>query len=242
MTGRFHIVIPARLASTRLPRKALLDLGGRPVIEHVWRRALDAGAESVTIATDSKEIVSACEAFDANVMLTSAAHQSGTDRIAEVVKQRGWQDELVVNVQGDEPCMPPSAIRQVVDLLEQAPQADIATLATPIEEDSEWHDPDCVKVVTDAQGFALIFSRAAIPFQRKVAGAARLRHIGIYAYRAASLQRMVAAPACALEQTESLEQLRAMWIGQRIIVAEAADKPPPGIDNEADLMAARARI
>lgn len=242
MADQVHIVIPARLASSRLPRKALIDLGGVPVIQHVWRRACKAGAASVTVATDSQEIADACAAFGADVQMTAGTHQSGTDRIAEVADARGWRDQLIVNVQGDEPFMPVVAIRQVITLLEDNPSADLATLATPIDDDAQWRDPNCVKVVTDAAGFALLFSRAPIPFVRQPSGYEAMRHIGIYGYRADSLRRMVAAPPCVLEQTESLEQLRALWIGQRILVGRAKQTPPPGIDTQADLDAARRRL
>ncbi len=242
MHDNVHIVIPSRLASSRLPRKALLELGGRPVIEHVWRRASKVGAASVTIATDSEEIVLACERFGADVVMTASTHQSGTDRIAEVAELRGWSDELIVNVQGDEPFMPVAAIVQVVELLQDHPSADLATLSTPIDDAAQLNDPNCVKVVTDAAGFALLFSRAAIPFTRQEAGFVASRHIGIYGYRAASLRRLVSTPPCVLEQTESLEQLRALWIGQRILVGQAVETPPPGIDTQSDLDVARRRI
>ena len=242
MADPWHIVIPARLASTRLPDKVLADLGGIPVVQHVWQRAVEAGADSVTIATDSARIAETCAQFGAGVAMTRADHQTGSDRIAEVAAQRGWSRERIVNVQGDEPFIPVAAIRQVAALLSDDGDADIATLCAPIDEPGQFEDPNCVKVVRDARGFALLFSRAPIPYPRHDTGEAPLRHVGIYGYRADSLSRMVAEPPCALESTERLEQLRALWLGMRIRVALAVDTPPPGIDTEADLAMARARL
>lgn len=235
----FHIVIPARMGSSRLPGKPLLDLGGAPIIEHVWQRSVAAGARSVTIATDSEQIMTAAQDFGANAMLTASDHQSGTDRVAEVATAKGWSHEIIINVQGDEPFMPLAAIHQVVGLLADNPAADLATLSTPLDDEAQWYDPNCVKVVTDRARFALLFSRAPIPYPRQPSALIAQRHIGIYGYRAASLATMVAEPPCALELAESLEQLRALWIGQRIIVGEAHARPPAGIDTEDDLAAAR---
>lgn len=242
MADAWHIVIPARLASTRLPDKVLADLGGKPVVQHVWERAVAAGPSSVCVATDSERIATVCEGFGAVVEMTRPDHQSGSDRIAEVATRRGWGRERIVNVQGDEPFIPVAAIRQVAGLLDEGGEADIATLCVPIADAHEFANPNCVKVVRDARGFALLFSRAAIPHPRRETRMRALRHVGIYGYRADSLARMVAEPPCELELTESLEQLRALWLGMRIRVELAAEAPPPGIDTEADLAAARERL
>ncbi|MEO1327742.1 MAG: 3-deoxy-manno-octulosonate cytidylyltransferase [Pseudomonadota bacterium] len=242
-TPPFHIVIPARMASTRLPGKPLLDIAGKPMIQHVWERCREAQAVSVTIATDSQEIVAAATAFGAQAMLTREDHQSGTDRIAEVAEARGWGGQTcIVNVQGDEPLMPPAAIRQVAQCLADTSGADLATLATPITDEVDKTRPDCVKVVCDEAGKALYFSRSLIPFPRTATAAPVLRHLGIYAYRADSLLAFVHEPPCDLERTESLEQLRALWIGQTIAVAEAVEVPPPGVDTQSDLDAVAAVI
>lgn len=235
-----HIVIPARMASQRLPGKPLLDIAGKPMIEHVWLQARKAAVGDVTIATDSEQIADAAVQFGADCVLTREDHQSGTDRIAEVAQHKGWVDSDVINVQGDEPFIAPEAIRQVADLLRDNSSADLATLATPIEDEAEFENPNCVKVVTDQSGFALYFSRATIPFARSAERAVARRHIGIYGYRLAALQRMVAAKPCELELAESLEQLRALWIGMRIAVADAVSIPVAGIDTAADLAHARA--
>ena len=236
-----RIVIPARMASVRLPGKPLRDIAGKPMIRHVWERCLEAGAASVVVATDSDAIREAATAFGADVALTRDDHPSGTDRVAEVVATRGWHEDVIVNVQGDEPLMPPEVIVQVAQLLRQTGTADIATLAVPIVDAAEWADPNCVKVVTDAAGFALLFSRAQVPHERNAGHVSGRRHLGLYAYRGASLATLVATPAAPLEQAEALEQLRALWIGQRIVVADACKTPPPGVDTEADLeRAARA--
>lgn len=232
--SRVRVVIPARLASTRLPRKVLALLDGKPIVQHVWERANRAQVDSVTIATDSEEIAEACNGFGADVALTAADHQSGTDRIAEVVSAREWHDALVVNVQGDEPFMPAAAISQVAALLQDS-GADMATLSVPLTEPELVDDPNCVKVVANAAGDALYFSRSPIPFARQDVGHGYQRHVGLYAYRADVLTRLVAGGPCSLERTESLEQLRALFMGYRIAVAEAVESPPPGIDTQADL-------
>ena len=242
-TPPFHIVIPARMASTRLPGKPLLDIAGKPMIQHVWERCREADAASVTLATDSQEIVDAARAFGAQAMLTREEHQSGTARIAEVAGAKGWSGETcIVNVQGDEPLMPPAAIRQVAACLIETPGAQLATLATPIIDDADQARPDCVKVVCDQAGRALYFSRSLIPFPRNKTAVPVLRHLGIYAYRADSLMTLVQEPPCDLERTESLEQLRALWIGQTIAVAQAVEVPPPGVDTQSDLDAVAAVI
>lgn len=242
MTAPFHIVIPARMASTRLPGKPLALLDDRTMLEHVWQRSIDAGAKSVTVATDSPEIMACAREFGAIAMMTRSDHQSGTDRVAEVAASNGWHDELIINVQGDEPFMPLSAIHQVVSLLQDRPQADLATLSTPFDDEAQWRDPNCVKVVCDRSGMALLFSRAAIPHPRNAISPIAERHIGIYGYRASALKRLVAEAPCPLEITESLEQLRALWIGQSIAVASAIDVPPAGIDTTQDLELARLHL
>ena len=238
----FHVVIPARLESTRLPRKALLPIAGKPMIQHVWERCCDSRATSVMVATDSQEIESVARSFGAKVAMTRSDHQSGTDRIAEVARAQGWTTERIVNVQADEPLMPPSASDQVAGCLDEMPEADMATLATPVESDEAFVSPDCVKVVVDNNGFALLFSRAPIPHPRRPGRMEALRHLGIYAYRADRLQALVEQPPCQLEQTESLEQLRALYIGQSIRVALANEVPPPGVDTQEDLDAIEALL
>lgn len=245
----FRVAIPARYGSTRLPGKPLRLLAGRPMIEHVYRRALASGADTVVIATDDTRIQAAAEGFGATVCLTAADHASGTDRLAELVEKLGWPDEtIVVNLQGDEPLMPPGLLQQVATGLEQHPPAGIATLCTRIHDAREVFDPHVVKVVSDNQGYALYFSRAPIPYHRDAfvqaggqpailpAGTDYFRHLGLYAYRAGALRRYPRLPPCGLEQAESLEQLRALCNGIRIHVQEAREMPPTGVDTEADLV------
>lgn len=241
----FRVVIPARHDSTRLPGKPLLLLAGEPMILHVHRIALRSGAGEVIIATDDERIRSACSAAGAAVEMTAQRHASGTDRIAEIALRRGWaDDEIVVNVQGDEPLLPPALIGQAAALLAASPAASIATLATPIESDSEYLDPNVVKVVTRVDGIALYFSRAPVPWDRdgfasRPPGTERhrdaRRHLGIYAYRVAALRRLAAAPPAALERREGLEQLRALSMGLAIVVADAVEVPGPGVDTPGDL-------
>lgn len=240
----FAVVIPARYASTRLPGKPLRLIRGMPMIEHVYRRALESGAVRVAIAVDDERVLEACNAFGADVVMTSADHASGTDRIAEVA--RGWEcgdDAIIVNVQGDEPLIPPVLIRQVAENLSARPHASIATLCERIERVEDLFAPQVVKVVTDAQGYALYFSRAAVPWDRDAFAqdAAVLpatdyfRHIGLYAYRAGFLREFAAWEPCPPEQAEALEQLRALWHGYRIHVAEAQARSAPGVDTQEDL-------
>jgi 3-deoxy-manno-octulosonate cytidylyltransferase (CMP-KDO synthetase) len=248
----FRVVIPARHASTRLPGKPLRTIAGRPMIEHVWRRARDSGAAEVIVATDDARIEAACRAFGAIVAMTDAAHPSGTDRLAEVARTRRWAPgDVVVNVQGDEPLLPSANVAQVAALLAADPRADLATLATPVGSLHEFLDPNAVKVVADAGGRALYFSRAPIPWLRDAAPAGlpsqtrfdgALRHVGIYAYRCAALLRMAALPPSPLEQAERLEQLRALENGMNVRVAVAVEVPGPGVDTEADLAAAEAAL
>jgi len=239
------LVIPARYASTRLPGKPLRLLAGKPMIQHVFERAQEAsdvlGFESIVIATDDERIQQTCEAFAATVCMTSTKHETGSDRLAEVVNINGWSDEtIVVNLQGDEPLTPIISLQQVSENLDKYPDVSIATLATKISTNEEYNDPNVVKVVSDKKGMALYFSRASIPFQRddeeEVSDFA-LRHIGIYAYRAGYLKSFEKMEPCQIEQLEKLEQLRAMWHGARIHVAVAKEVPGHGVDTEADLLA-----
>lgn len=232
-----HIIIPARYASTRLPGKPLADVCGKPLIQHVYERARESGADTVTIATDDERIRAAAEAFGATVCMTSATHASGTDRIGEVIaRQRLNPHEVVVNLQGDEPLMPPGLIRQVADALARDPAAAVATAAHAVTDTEALHNPNVVKVVCDARGYALYFSRAPIPWADKTAHRARVqRHIGLYAYRAGFVARFCTWPPSPLEETERLEQLRALWYGERIIVCEADRAPESGVDTPADL-------
>jgi 3-deoxy-manno-octulosonate cytidylyltransferase (CMP-KDO synthetase) len=248
----FRVLIPARFASTRLPGKALLPIGGKPMLQWVYERASSAGAKEVLIATDDERIASAARAFGAEVVLTARTHTSGTDRIAEVARSRNWAgEEIVVNVQGDEPLIPAAAIVQVARLLAAHPAGDIATLATALESLEELLDPNVVKVVTDCHGLALYFSRAPIPWnsdsapaglasQSNFAGARR--HRGIYAYHVASLLRFAQLPHGTLEQREKLEQLRALEHGLSIHVSDAVEDPGPDVNTLADLERVRAQI
>jgi 3-deoxy-manno-octulosonate cytidylyltransferase (CMP-KDO synthetase) len=241
----FRVVIPARYASTRLPGKPLALIGGRPMIQWVWERAADSGAREVLIATDHEGVAAACRGFGADVCMTAASHESGTDRIAEVAASRGWDEQaVVVNVQGDEPLLPPALVRQVAELLLLHPDADVGTLGTPIHGLGEYLDPNVVKLVMRVDGAALYFSRAPIPWHRDGAPAGpasqqrhagALRHLGLYSYRVGALQRLAATAPCSLEQTERLEQLRALWLGMRIQVDVAIEVPPAGVDTAADL-------
>jgi 3-deoxy-manno-octulosonate cytidylyltransferase (CMP-KDO synthetase) len=241
----FRAVIPARYASSRLPGKALLNVAGKPMIQWVYERACASRAREVLIATDDLLIVSAAHSFSAETVMTAATHQSGTDRIAEVARIRGWaESDIVVNVQGDEPLIPPAVIDQVAALLESNPQAQIATLATPIDSVAELMDPNAVKVVTDPQGRALYFSRAPIPWNRDGATAQLLsqrsfagarRHVGIYAYRVGGLLRLAAMQPGVLETYEKLEQLRALENGLEIRVADTVERPGPDVNTAADL-------
>lgn len=242
----FEVVIPARLGSTRLPRKVLRDLGGKPVVQWVWQAAMAAGAASVTIATDADEVAAVCRGFGARVAMTDAAHQSGTDRANEVARQQGWSaDTIVVNVQGDEPLMPPALIAQVASLLAQDGEAHIATLAHCIHDEADFANPNVVKVVCDRRDYALYFSRAPIPWQRdgSARAAPRLpqgmahRHIGLYAYRVGALAEFSALPPSPLETCEALEQLRALTHGLRIKLGFTDTPPPRGVDTEEDLIA-----
>ena len=251
----FKVVIPARYASSRLPAKPLLDIAGRPMIQWVIEAALRSGAEEVLVATDDVRIGEAARdprTRQSLAIMTRAEHPSGTDRIAEVAALRGWSERtIVVNVQGDEPQLPPALVVQVASLLENDAQADIATLCTPVSSLHEFLDPNVVKVVTASDGSALYFSRAPIPWQREGAPAGLTsqtsflgahRHLGVYAYRVDALRRLTAMPPSELEVAERLEQLRALQAGMRIVVGVAAHQPPVGVDTQSDLERVRAGL
>lgn len=245
MSTRYTVVIPARYASTRLPGKPLQDIAGKPMIRRVWEQACKSDAQRVVVATDDRRILEACERFGAEVVLTRAEHESGTDRLAEVAEKLGLaSDAIVVNVQGDEPLIPPSVINQVALNLADHPEAAIATLAEPLDDAQALFNPNVVKVLNDINGLALTFSRAPLPWARNEfaqdphalpSGVPYRRHIGIYAYRAGFLADFVAWGPCWLESTECLEQLRALWHGVRIHVADAIEALPAGVDTAEDL-------
>lgn len=238
MSIDYKVVIPARYGSSRLPGKPLLEVAGRPLLQHVYDNAMGIGVE-VIVATDDQRIADAARSFGAEVCMTSDSHVSGSDRVAEVAETYGWsEDTIVVNVQGDEPLMPVAAVQQVAENLARFTQAGIATLSAPLDAAEEVADPNVVKVIADREGYALYFSRAQIPWDRETAGAHKTmarRHIGLYAYRVSTLQQVTREPVCALELAECLEQLRPMWMGLRIHVADACELPGPGVDTAADL-------
>jgi len=239
----FIAVIPARYESSRLPGKPLADIHGRPMIAWVHDRAVASGASETIVATDDMRIADACRAFGAEVVLTRAEHRSGTDRIAEVASMRGWRDDqLVVNVQGDEPLLPAELIAQVAATAARHPAAAIATLVTPITTAAARDNPNFAKVVFDHVGRALYFSRAPIPWPRDGGTPPSYRHIGLYAYRTAALRALAAAGPCELEEIEMLEQLRALWLGLEIVVDVAATAPPPGVDTQSELDDVRGRL
>lgn len=235
----FRVVIPARFDSSRLPGKALLPLAGKPMLQWVHERARASRADEVIVATDDERIAIAARGFAAEVAMTARSHVSGTDRIAEVAATRNWaSDDIVVNVQGDEPLIPPAIINQVAELLAANPRADIATLASKLDQAADLVDPNTVKVACDPTGRALYFSRAPIPFNRDQPATltpASLRHVGIYAYRVAALRRLASLPPGRLEQIEKLEQLRALENGLEIRVALAVERPLADVNTAADL-------
>ena len=252
MPHDFIVAIPARHDATRLPGKPLRLLAGEPLVLHVARRALAAGAREAWVATDDARVAAALDGSGVQVAMTAATHQSGTDRLAECARIAGWRDDaIVVNLQGDEPFAPAAGIRAVAETL-AASGADMATLATPIDDVDALFDPNTVKLVRDTDGFALYFSRAPIPWHRDAFAADRtrlpegdatcLRHIGIYAYRVGFLRRFAAMPPGRLERLESLEQLRALEAGIRIAVELTPEPFPPGVDTPDDLARAEARI
>jgi len=246
----FKVAIPARYASSRLPGKPLIDLAGKPMIQHVYERALKSGAEEVVIATDDQRIFDAAESFGAEVCMTSSDHHSGSDRLAELAELRNWSDDtIIVNLQGDEPLTPQSILKQAARGLDEHPDAGIATLCTPITSASQLYDPHTVKVVRDHSGYALYFSRAPIPWERDALDVEAhpehnqaFRHIGLYAYRAGYLREYAKSEPCDLERIESLEQLRALWRGIRIFVDIAEQLPGHGVDTPEDVEAVAALL
>ncbi len=258
----FHVVIPARFASTRLPGKAMLPISGKPMVVRVAEQAAKSGAQQVWIATDHHPIIAAAHEHGFKACLTHAHHASGTDRIAEVVDQHDWPDDtIVVNVQGDEPLMPPQLIRDVAQHLHDHPECAMGTACHPIHDVETMRNPNVVKAVLDKHGNALYFSRAPIPWPRDAFTPAVtlvasgesgggtlpdhipvLRHIGIYAYRAGFLRTFRTLAPAAIEQAEALEQLRVLWHGFKIGVHVTAVAPPGGVDTEEDLRVTRERF
>ncbi|MFS1538167.1 MAG: 3-deoxy-manno-octulosonate cytidylyltransferase [Candidatus Phlomobacter fragariae] len=242
----FTVIIPARFASNRLPGKPLVDIHGKPMIIRVMERALMSGAKRVIVATDHQAVFDVVQAANGEVCMTSVDHQSGTERLAEVVEKYGFSDEeIIINVQGDEPFIPPEIINQLANNL-MLNNVGMATLAAPINSPDEVFDPAIVKVVTDKQSNALYFSRTAIPWERDRFAVTKmeigehfLRHVGIYAYRVGFIRRYIQWPISSLETIEMLEQLRVLWYGEKIHVALAVKTPGPGVDNQQDLDAVR---
>ena len=240
---KFMAVVPARYASTRLPAKPLLDLGGKPMVARVAERAALSGADEVWVATDHADVVGAAEKYGLSVMLTRADHLTGTDRLAEVVEKRGWDDDtIVVNVQGDEPLIDPGLVAQTARQLAES-GADIATVAHPIDNPEDFFAPSVVKVVCKENGDAMYFSRAPIPFARDYFARQKdslpgsfpaCRHIGLYAYRAGFLRAYAKLVPSPIEGFEALEQLRALWHGYRISVVVSDHLPMPGVDTPED--------
>ncbi|NOH84180.1 3-deoxy-manno-octulosonate cytidylyltransferase [Vibrio sp. 03-59-1] len=246
----FTVVIPARYQSSRLPGKPLADIGGKPMIQWVYEQSIQAGAERVIIATDDARVEAAVNQFGGVVCMTSPDHESGTERLAEVVQRMAIPDDhIIVNVQGDEPLIPPSIITQVANNLANS-TAPMATLGVEITEEAEVFNPNAVKVVTDKDGYALYFSRATIPWDRdnfadsenQTIAQPLLRHIGIYAYRAGFIKTYINWQPSALEKVECLEQLRVLWYGEKIHVEVAKEAPAAGVDTPEDLDAVRAII
>jgi 3-deoxy-manno-octulosonate cytidylyltransferase (CMP-KDO synthetase) len=248
----FTVIVPARLASTRLPNKPLADIGGLPMIVRVARRASLSQASRVVVATDSHEVKRVCETHQLEAVLTRSDHVSGSDRLAEACELLGLDgDDLVVNVQGDEPLIAPSMIDACAQLLRQRPQCVMSTVAHALDDATEFANPNVVKVVTDAQSLALYFSRAPLPWWRDGSASSSsptpkpgsaLRHVGLYAYHAGFLRRFPTLATSPLEQIESLEQLRVLWHGERIAVHVSAERPGPGVDTPEDLARVRALI
>ncbi len=245
----FTVIIPARYQSTRLPGKPLADIGGKPMVQWVYEQACKSGADKVIVATDDQRVFDAVQVFGGEVCMTRSDHQSGTERLAEVVEKYNLADDhIVVNVQGDEPLIPDTIIRQVADNLAHK-NAPMATLAVEIDHEDEVFNPNAVKVVTDKDGYAMYFSRASIPWDRDHFAQQPaqihhnlLRHIGIYAYRAGFINTYINWQPTALEQIEALEQLRVLWYGEKIHVDVAIDAPPAGVDTPEDLEKVRALI
>ncbi|HDR1107310.1 3-deoxy-manno-octulosonate cytidylyltransferase [Pasteurella multocida] len=246
----FTVIIPARYASTRLPGKPLAVIAGKPMIAHVFEKAMQSGAKRVIVATDHEQVATVARGFGAEVCMTSETHQSGTERLAEVVEKLSIaEDEIIVNIQGDEPLIPPAIVRQVAENLAKY-QVKMASLAVNITDPEELFNPNAVKVLTDHAGYVLYFSRAPIPWHRDQFASLQkekstreqlvlsdhyLRHIGIYAYRAGFIKQYIQWQPSALEQIESLEQLRVLWYGEKIHVELAREVPPVGVDTAEDL-------
>ncbi len=244
---KFQVIIPARYASTRLPGKPLLEINGKPLIQHVYESACLCEADKIYVATDDQRIQKKAEAFGANVIMTATNHLSGTDRLTEAVTFLQLEDEaIIVNLQGDEIDMPVSLLHQVAKGLHEHPQYSIATLCERIEQEEDIKNPNVVKVVFDQNNTALYFSRSAIPHSGERQGENQqinyFRHLGLYAYRVNYLKRFRTTPPCNLELSESLEQLRALYTGEKIYVEEACVSAGIGIDTEADLIRARKQI
>lgn len=245
----FTVIIPARYDSSRLPGKPLADICGKPMIQWVYEQSVAAGAAKVIVATDDERVEQAVKAFGGEVCMTAKTHNSGTERLAEVIDKLGISpDTIIVNVQGDEPLIPPQNITQVAQNLADADKADMATLSVTIDDVEEALNPNAVKVVTDKDGYALYFSRSTIPYDRerflgqdeiKAIGDFYQRHIGIYAYRAGFIKRYIEWPDSPLEHIESLEQLRVLYQGEKIHVETAKTPPPAGVDTAQDLEIAR---
>ncbi len=241
----FYAIIPSRMKSTRLPEKPLKDIAGRPMVVRVAERAKASGAKDVVVATDHEAIVKACKEYGVKVLLTSPDHPTGTDRLAETVMKLGLPDEaIVVNVQGDEPLIPTDVVRDVAQLLADHPECEMATAGHPIDNIEEFLNPNVVKVVRDAKGIAITFSRAPIPWPRDAfrddmtklpTGLVPLRHIGLYAYRVKFLKRYPQWEQAPIEKWESLEQLRALYYGVKIAVAVLPGALPAGVDTQEDL-------
>lgn len=241
----FIVIIPARHGSTRFPGKPLVLIHQKPMIQHVYERAIEAGASRVIVATDDGRIVDAVKAFDGEYCMTGVEHESGTERLAEVIQRESINgNKIIVNVQGDEPFIPAENIRQVADNLAQYSDAQMATLSTPITEPKEVFNPNAVKVITDKNGYAMYFSRSPLPYDRarfmdtdnvEDIGDYHHRHIGIYAYRAEFIKQYIRMTPSPLEQIESLEQLRVLWHGEKIHIETATMPPPVGIDTPEDL-------
>lgn len=250
--SRYKIVIPARYGSSRLPGKPLIELAGKPMIQHVYERALATGIQDIVVATDDERIFDVAKAFGANVVMTSIDHENGTERIAEVAAKLGWQgDDVIVNVQGDEPLIPRELIELTAKGLLDNPQAGMASLCTPIRDVAEAFDPNAVKTVLDNNGFAMYFSRAPIPWDRDLykQGQDQLtqlapvyRHIGMYGYRVSFLQEYAKMEMTALEQAECLEQLRALCYGVKIHMAVIDQPPGHGVDTQDDVARVEAQI
>ncbi|MEE3003095.1 MAG: 3-deoxy-manno-octulosonate cytidylyltransferase [Pseudomonadota bacterium] len=246
----FKVIIPARLNSTRLPGKPLAKIAGIPMIKHVYDKAVNSGAVKVVIATDSKEIADVAKDFGAHVCMTSSDHNTGTERIAEAAEALGYEkDDIIVNLQSDEPMMPPSIIHKAAYSLDIHDNAKVSTIATPIHDVKDVFNPAIVKVVMNKRGHAIYFSRAPIPWERenfsgetKTIGSVHYRHIGIYAYRVGFLQEYLKTVECEIEACEKLEQLRILWHGGRIYVSTTTEKLPIGVDTQEDLDLVRKKL